>query len=68
MIQSQNWPLVQDKYKNEKMQKKILSTIATIITSTFRIIDYNDPEINGQILCVDPSRIIEETLLYILLI
>lgn len=68
MMQSQYYPLVVDKYKNEKIQKQILGTIATIITSSFYIIDYNDPSINGKQISIESDIIIEEALIYILLI
>lgn len=69
MQQSQYYPLVQEKYKNEKIWKQILGTIATIITSTFRIIDYHDQAVmHGRIIPVESDIIIEEALLYILLI
>ena len=79
------YKLVQDKYKNEKLVKQILSTIATIITSNFRIIDYDPynstPSIgcngdtilhagknNAKSINVEADMIIEECLLYVLLI
>ena len=79
------YKLVQEKYKNDKIVKQILSTIATLITSSFRIIDY-DPtnynpstgcngdivlhagKMNGVPLSIEADMIIEECLLYILLI
>ena len=85
MEQSQYYPLIMQKYNNEKIQKQILVTIATIITSNFRIIDYNPNnnnlmpgcngdnvlytgELNGKVITIEPDMIIEEALLYILLI
>ena len=68
MQQSQYYQLIVDKYKNEKIIKQILGTVATIITSTFHIIDYDDPELHGQPIVVESDMIIEEALLYILLI
>lgn len=68
MEQSQYYPLVVDKYKNDKILKQILGTVATIITSSFNIIDFDDPELNGKLIVVEPEMIIEEALLYILLI
>lgn len=85
MEQSQYYPLIIQKYNNEKIQKQILGTIATIITSNFRIIDYNPGnenlsigcngneilhagELNGKVITLEPDMIIEEALLYILLI
>lgn len=80
------YKLVQEKYKNdEKIVKQILSTIATLITSSFRVIEY-DPynyntstgcngdiilhagKLNGTPLNIEADMIIEEFLLYVLLI
>jgi hypothetical protein len=68
MESSQYYPLVMNKFKNEKIKNQILATIATIITSNFSMIDYHDPSINGKQIIIDSRIIIEETLLYILLI
>ena len=82
---SENYPAVVAKYKNDKIVKQILSTIATLITSSFRIIDYDDynsnpstgcngdtilhaGKYNGTPLNIEADMIIEECLLYILLI
>ena len=62
------YEMVVDKYKNEKIIKQILSTIATIITSDFSIIDYDNEAIDGQKLIVEPSMIMRECLVYALLI
>ena len=68
MENSQYYPLIVDKYKNPKIFNQILGTIATIITSNFKVIDFNNPEINGKDIYLETRIIIEETLLYILLI
>ena len=68
MESSQYFPLVQDKYKNQKIMDQILGTIATIITSNFSIIDYDNRDINGAPISVETKIIIEEFLMYILLI
>jgi hypothetical protein len=68
MQQDPLYPLVVDKYKNEKILNQIFGTIATIITSSFRIIDFEDPSINGLSIDVESNIIIHETLIYILLI
>ena len=68
MEASQYYPLVVDKYKNPKILQQILGTIATIITSSFSIIDPMDPNFNGTAIVVESRIIIEETLLYTLLI
>lgn len=79
------YKLVQDKYKNDKIVRQILSTIATIITSGFRRIEYDDCNsspstgCNGDIILhagrnhgksieIEADMIIEECLLYVLLI
>ena len=54
-----------DKYKNPKIEKYILSLIATILTSDFRIIDYNDPEIDGKKIVNIPDIISEEIMMYV---
>lgn len=68
MENSQFYPLVYEKFNNEKIKLQILGTIATIITSSFSMIDYNDRSLNGKQIIINPRIIIEETLLYILLI
>lgn len=62
------YPMVINKYRNDKIIKQILSTIATIISSDFTMIDYYDQEINGQKLAITPEMIIEEYMAYSLLI
>lgn len=68
MESSQFYNYVVEKYKNPKIIQQILGTIATIITSSFSIIDPFDPEFNGTPIVVESRIIIEETLLYTLLI
>ena len=68
MEASQYYPLVEDKFKNPKILNQVLGTIATIITSSFSVIDYQDRELNGTPITVETKIIIEEFLMYILLI
>ena len=68
MESSQYYNYVVDKYKNPKILQQILGTIATIITSSFSVIDPFDPNLNGTPITVESRIIIEETLLYTLLI
>lgn len=86
MENSQYYPLVVEKYKNNpKILKQILSVIATIITSDFKFIDFdrnnlessigcngnyitNAGEINSRRIEIISDILIEEALLYILLI
>jgi len=68
MKASQYYPLVVKKYENPKILDQILGVIATIITSNFSVIDYQDPEIHGKQIDPDTKIIIEEFLMYALLI
>lgn len=68
MEASQYYPLVVQKFENPKILQQILGTIATIITSSFSVIDYENREINGAPINVETRIIIEETLMYVLLI
>jgi hypothetical protein len=68
MEASQYYPLVKEKYRDDKIMNLILGTIATIITSNFTIIDYNDPSIHGLPITVESRIIIQEILMYVLLI
>ena len=65
---SELWEKVKEKYKSEKIEKYIQNIIAQILTSEFQIIDYYDKDLNGKTIDVIPELIIEEVLLYILLI
>ena len=65
---SENYPKVIEKYKNDKIVRIILGYIASIISSDFRIIDMHNPSINGKMIDVVPDIIIEEMLMYALLV
>ena len=66
---SPNWQFVLEKYKNEKIRKKILNLIAAISASEFEIIDYNDTEgLDGHKIDINTQVIIEEVLTYALLV
>lgn len=62
------WATIKNKYRNDKIEKHILSIIAIILSSEFEIIDPNDNELNGQKISVIPELICEEVLMYISLI
>lgn len=68
MESSQYYNYVVDKYKNPKILQLLLGTMATIITSNFSVIDPDDPQVNGMPITVESRIVIEETLLYALLI
>ena len=57
-----------EKYKNPKIEKYILSLIATILTSEFRIIDYYDSEIDGKKIMNIPDIISEEIMMYVIMV
>lgn len=59
---------IKDKYRNEKIEKHILSLIAATMSSDFECIDMEDPELNGRIIQVIPEIILEEIPMYITLI
>lgn len=59
---------VKEKYNSEKMEKYILSLIATILSSEFQIIDYYDEDIDGKKIENIPDIICEEILMYVNLI
>lgn len=60
--------MVYEKYQNDKIINQILSTIATIISSDFRIIDYHDKSLHGKMIDTMPDLIVEEVLAYVMLI
>ena len=62
------WTQIQNKYRNDKIEKHILSIIAIIFSSEFEIIDPEDLELNGQRISVIPELICEEVLMYISLV
>lgn len=62
------YPYIMNKYKNPKIKKKILSIIATILSSEFEIIDFHDSDFDGKTAEVIPEIIAEEVLIFISLI
>lgn len=68
---SRYYDMVKNKYNNDKkIETIILSMIATILSSEFRIIDYHNPNLDGKIIDKKdiPEYIGEEVLMYINLI
>ena len=59
---------IKEKYRNEKIEKQILSIIATIMSSDFEAIDFDDPSIDGTRIQIIPELILEEIPVYISLI
>ena len=65
---SQFYQLVIDTYKNPKIEDQILSMIAGILSSEFEIIDFYDDELDGRKVDTNIDLLLEEVLMYVLLI
>lgn len=65
---SELYQYIVDKYKSEKIEKYILSLIATILSSSFEILDFYDDKLNGQPVELIPDIVCEEIMLYVTLI
>ena len=65
---SETYQRVKQKYKSEKIEKHILSLIATTMTSDFQAIEPEFPEINGKKIQIIPDLILEEIPQYVELI
>ena len=66
---SKYYPLIHEKYNNEKIEKDvILSLIAQILSSEFQTIDYYHPENNGLTINVIPDIVSEEVCRFVMLI
>lgn len=63
---SSYWQQIKDKYKNDKIEKTILSMMASILSSEFKIIDYYDQTIDGDPLSIYSDLLGEELLMYVL--
>ena len=59
---------IKDKYRNEKIEKQILSIIAALLSSDFEYIDFQDPEIDGKKITVTSEIASEEVLMYVSMI
>lgn len=56
------YPLIVETYRSERIIQQILSNIATVISSNFRIIDYHNPSIHGKMIDTIPDIVMEEML------
>lgn len=65
---SELYKKVKNKYKSDKIDKHIMTIIATILSSDFEIIDFGDPDLDGQRIEVIPELVGEEVLMYVDLI
>ena len=66
--QSPLWKMIQEKYQSPKIESDILSEIACLIASEFKIIEPDIPEIDGKIIDCISDIVSEEYLLYVLLV
>lgn len=66
--QSPLWKMIQEKYQSPKIESDILSEIACLIASEFKIIEPDNPDIDGKIIDCISDIVAEEYLLYVLLI
>lgn len=63
------WQQIKDKYKNPKIEEYILGQIAIILSSEFKIIEFDDVDkINGKVIENLPDIICEEFLIFVLMI
>lgn len=62
------WQQIKDKYKNPKIEDHILGQIAVILSSEFKIIEFDDCELDGKIVENIPDIICEEFLIFVLMI
>ena len=60
LLSSPYYKFLVDKYRNEKIINNILGTLATVISSNFRIIDYYNHDIDGKRIDTIPSIVMEE--------
>ena len=65
---SELYDAIKAKYRNDKIEKQILSIIAAMLSSDFEYIDYQDPEIDGKKIVVTSEIASEEVLMYVSMI
>lgn len=65
---SPTYQQVKDKYRNDKVEKQIHGIIATIMSSDFEDIEYEDKELDGTRIQIIPELVLEEVPLFISLI
>lgn len=62
------WKMVQEKYQNPKIEDSILGDIGVILSSEFKFISLDEPELDGNTIAMIDDIVAEEYLIYILLI
>lgn len=57
---------IRNKYRNEKIEKEIIQMIATILSSEFEIVSYDEPNIHGRKIDLIPDMIVEEVCMMVI--
>lgn len=65
---SELYEAIRNKYKNDKIEKQILSIIAAMLSSDFEYIDFQDSDIDGKPITVTSEIASEEVLMYVSMI
>lgn len=65
VINSEHYTAIVNKYRSDKIIKDMLTIIATILSSSFQILDFYDKELNGKQLNVESDYLCEEIQLLI---
>lgn len=65
---SPTWQKVVDLYRNPAKEDQIMSYIAVILSSEFEFISYDDPELNGKKIEMQPEVVCEEFLEFCLML
>ena len=68
ILTSEQFAALQSKYNNDKIIDIVFQKTATILSSEFKIIEFNDPELDGKTLECIPDIICEEMLKYFILV
>ena len=65
---SELYDAIKAKYRNDKIEKQILSIIAALLSSDFEYIDYQNTDIDGMKITVTSEIASEEVLMYVSMI
>lgn len=68
LIDDELYDKIEAKYDDEKIMKQIMSIVATILASDFRIIDFYDDNIDGRLISNIPDLITKELRMFITMI
>ncbi|MGL5753060.1 MAG: hypothetical protein ACRCXT_21135 [Paraclostridium sp.] len=65
---SELYTTIVNKYKNDKVINYIVEIIATLISSEFQIVDYDNPDLHGKMISCPSAHLCSEIQSYIILI